>query len=295
VRSWEIAVLKFYSILNPVNRHIFQALNPDLYRHPLDRQALTNLEKMPGLSLLLKKLNEYSIDRLVRLQVLGGDLRVNAYNFPKLDRALRAAAEILDLGSVPELYLHRGTGHISTYAIGVDRPSIGVNLEAMEWLSHEELLFLFGHEISRIKGGYLAYQQLPIAMPLLKSILSNTTLGLGGLAANGIEMALYNWIVMSKFTGDRAGLLACQNVDVAISTLMKFSGLPSEYLTKETIDAFVKQAREFDLSSESNLDRMTKMLGFMNYQSPWAVMRSAELLKWVDSGDYTQWMQFYPA
>jgi hypothetical protein len=33
----------------------------------------------------------------------------------------------------------------------------------------------------------------------------------------------------------------------------------------------------------------------MNYQSPWGVMRTAELLKWVDSGDYTQWMQFYPA
>jgi Zn-dependent protease with chaperone function len=266
-----------------------------MYRHPLDRQALTNLEKMPGLSLLLKKLNEYSIDRLVRLQVLGGDVRVNAQNFPKLDRALIEAAEILDLVSVPELYLHRGTGHISTYAIGVEQPTIGVNLEAMEWLDHPELIFLFGHEISRIKGGYLAYQQLPIVMPLLKSILSNTTLGLGGLAANGIEMALYNWIVMSKFTGDRAGLLACQNIDVAISTLMKLSGLPSEYLTKATIDGFINQAREFDLGSTNNFDRMAKMVGFMNYQSPWGVMRAAELLKWVDSGDYTQWMQFDPA
>jgi Zn-dependent protease with chaperone function len=277
-----------------VNRHIFKELRPDSYRHPLDRQALTNLEKMPGLSLILKKLNEYSIDRLVRLQVLGGDVRVSTANFPTLDRALKAASEILDVSPIPELYLHRGTGHICTYAICVERPSIGVNLEAMEWLSDEELLFLFGHEISRVKGGYLAYQQLPIVMPLLKSILSNTTLGLGGLAANGIEMALYNWIVMSKFTGDRAGLLACQNIDCAISTLMKLSGLPNEYLNTATSDAFIAQAREFDLNSENNLDRVTKMVGFMNYQSPWGVMRAAELLKWVDSGDYQQWLQFYP-
>ena len=169
-----------------MTRHIFKELRPEGYRHPLDRQSLMNLEKMPGLSLLLKKLNEYSLDRLVRLQVLGGDLRVNADNFPTLDRALSEAAEILDVAPVPELYLHRGTGHISTYAIGVEQPSIGVNLEAMEWLSHEELLFLLGHEIARIKGGYLAYQQLPIVMPLLKSVLSTTTFGLGGLAANGV-------------------------------------------------------------------------------------------------------------
>jgi hypothetical protein len=48
---------------------------------------------------------------------------------------------------------------------------IGVNLEAMEWLSHAELLFLFGHEIPRIEGGYLADQQLPIVIPLLKNVM----------------------------------------------------------------------------------------------------------------------------
>jgi Peptidase family M48 len=274
-----------------VTRHIFKELRPEGYRHPLDRQALMNLEKMPGLSLLLKKLNEYSLDRLVRLQVLGGDLRVNADNFPTLDRALSEAAEILDVAPVPELYLHRGTGHISTYAIGVEQPSIGVNLEAMEWLSHEELLFLLGHEIARIKGGYLAYQQLPIVMPLLKSVLSTTTFGLGGLAANGVEIALYNWIVMAKFTSDRAGLLACQSINSAITTLMKLSGLPNEYLNQKTIAAFETQAHQFDLSSASNLDRVTKIASFMNYQSPWGVMRASELLKWVDSGDYEQWIR----
>ncbi len=274
-----------------MNKYIFKDIHPDSYRHPLDRQALTNLEKMPGLSLALKKLNEYGIDRLVRLPVVGGDFQVNAANFPKLARALSEAAEILDLDRLPELYLHQGTGHISTYAIGTERPTIGVNLEAMEWLTHEELLFVFGHEISRIQGGYLAYQQLPTAMPLLKTIASNTTLGLGGLAANGIEMALYNWIVMSRFTGDRAGLLACQNIDIAVSTLIKLSGLPNEYLTEDTIDSFISQAREFDLSSASNLDRMTKLVSFMNYQQPWGVMRASELLKWVDSGDYAQWIE----
>ncbi|NJR31997.1 MAG: M48 family metallopeptidase [Chamaesiphon sp. CSU_1_12] len=251
-----------------------------------------NLEKMPGLSLLLKKINEYSIDRLVRLQVQGGDFRVNDANFPTLHQALIEAAKILDVSPVPELYLHEGTGHISSYAVGVEQPSIGVNLEAMEWLSHDELLFLFGHELARVKSGYIAYQQLSNFMPMLKSVLSNTTLGLGGLAANGVEVALYNWIVMSKFTSDRAGLLACQNIDSAISTLMKLSGLPNEYLNKQTIDAFEAQARQFDTNTLSNLDRVTKIVSFMNYQSPWGVMRAAELLEWADSGEYSRLLEF---
>jgi Zn-dependent protease with chaperone function len=62
----------------------------------------------------------------------------------------------------------------------------------MEWLSHDELLFLLGHELARVKSGYLAYQQLSNFMPMLKSVLSTTTFGLGGLAANGVEVALYN-------------------------------------------------------------------------------------------------------
>jgi hypothetical protein len=120
---------------------------------------------------------------------VGGDFQVNAASFTNLARTLSEASEILDLDRLPELSLHQRTGLISTYAICTERPTIGVNLEAMEWLTHEELLLVFGQEISRVKGGYLAYQQLPIAIPLLKTIVSNTTLGLGGLAANGIEMA----------------------------------------------------------------------------------------------------------
>jgi Zn-dependent protease with chaperone function len=129
-------------------------------------------------------------ERLVRLQVQGEDFRVSSANFPTLHQALIEAAAILDVSPVPELYLHRGTGHIVSYAIGVEQPAIGVNLEAMEWLAHDELLFLLGHELARVKSGYLAYQQLSIVMPMLKSVLSSTTFGLGGLAANGVEVAL---------------------------------------------------------------------------------------------------------
>ncbi|MBD2203805.1 M48 family metallopeptidase [Calothrix sp. FACHB-1219] len=277
-----------------MTRKTLQGLNPDSYQHPFDRKALATLQKMPGLPLLLKKINEYGIDRLLRLQTLGNEFRVNSRNFPKLHNAFIETCKILD-EPVPDLYLYRGTGHISTYAIGVEKPLIGVNLETLEWLEEEELLFVFGHEIARIKGKYLTYQQLAVVMPFLKNVISSTTLGFGGLAANGIEIALYNWIMMAKFTADRAGLLACQDIDIAIASLMKLGGLPGEYLTPEVIEDFTQQAREFNFQELEGLDQVTKIFSFMAYQIPWHVMRASELLKWVETGAYTQLMESDPA
>lgn len=263
-------------------------LSPESYQHPFDRKALASLEKMPGLPLLLKKINEYGIDRLLRLQTIGSTFRVTPRNFPKLYQAFVEASEILDIAPSPELFLFRGTGHINTYAIGVEKPLIIVNLEAMKWLSADELLFVLGHELARIKGQYLVYQQLVAVMPLLKNLISSTTLGFGGLVANGLEVALYNWIIMSKFTADRAGLLACQNMDVAITALMKLGGLPEEFMTPEVTEDFIAQAREFDIQTLDNLDRVTKLFSFMEYQLPWMVMRGSELLNWGESDEYKQ-------
>jgi hypothetical protein len=274
-----------------MTRKIFHSLQVEDYQHPSDRKALKALEKTPGLPLLLKKINEYGIDRLLRLQVIGGDFEVSERNFSSLHYALVEACQILDVSPLPGLYLHRGTGHISTKAIGVEKPLIGVNLEAMEWLSSEELLFVLGHEISRIKGRYLSYQQLAVVMPLLKNLISSTTLGFGGLAANGIEVALYNWIMMAKFTADRAGLLSCQDVNVAMTTLMKLGGLPSEHLSPEVVQAFLEQAREFNVRDFDSLDKVTKIFSFMEFRDPWAVMRASELLSWVDAKMYERWMQ----
>ncbi|AFY41316.1 M48 family metallopeptidase [Nostoc sp. PCC 7107] len=274
-----------------MERRVFLGLNTVKLQHPFDQKALANLNKMPGLPLLLKKVNEYGIDRLLRMQIIGGEFRVTSQNFPKLDDAFTESCQILDLTPKPELYLFRGTGHIQTNAVGVEKSMVSANLEAMEWYSHDELLFAFGCEIARIKGQYIAYQQMANVMPLLKNIINSTTFGLGGLAASGIEVALANWMMMSKFTGDRVGLLACQDISVAITALMKLAGLPSEYVNADTIADFQTQAREFSTISLDNLDQFTKILSFMEYRFPWSVMRACELLKWVDSGEYDKFMQ----
>ncbi len=264
----------------------FPKLRPQTYEHPFDRQAFQALERTPMLQRLLNKINEYGIDKLLRLQSVGVDFRVTPHNFPELHEPFLEACQILDLAAIPDLYLYKGTGHINTYALGVTQPIVGMNLEALDWLNYEEKLFLLGHELGRVKGNYLPYQQMAHVMPIIKGVVSNTTLGLGGLAANGLELALYNWMVMSKLTADRAGLLACQDVDVAIVALMKVGGLTQRHISEAAIADFVTQAQEFSLDDFRGVDRVVKAFSFMEFRLPWTVMRASELLKWAESETY---------
>ncbi|MCE2700485.1 MAG: M48 family metallopeptidase [Nostocales cyanobacterium LE14-WE4] len=274
-----------------MTKKILTGLSSQTYEHPFDKKALASLQNMPGLSPLLKKVNEYGIDRLLRLQSIASEIRVTPRNFPQLYQPLLEACQILDVTTIPELYLFRGTGHIQTYIIGVEKPIVGINIEAMEWLNYDELLFIFGYEIARIKSQHMIYHQMSIVMPVLKIWISSTTLGLGGLIASGVELALYNWVMMAKFTADRAGLLACQDIDVATTALMKLAGLPEEYLTPHVIEDFLVQSREFAANSVDGLDQVTKILSYSDSNLSWLVMRTGELLKWVDSGEYNHVLQ----
>ncbi|MEA5530187.1 M48 family metallopeptidase [Dolichospermum sp. UHCC 0684] len=274
-----------------MTKKILTGLSSTAYEHPFDKKALASLQSMPGLSPLLKKVNEYGIDRLLRLQSIASEIRVTPRNFPQLYQPLLEACQILDVTTIPELYLFRGTGHIRTYIIGVEKPIVGINIEAMEWLNYDELLFIFGYEIARIKSQHMIYHQMSIVMPVLKIWISSTTLGLGGLIASGVELALYNWVMMAKFTADRAGLLACQDIDVATTALMKLAGLPEEYLTPHVIEDFLVQSREFAANSVDSLDQVTKILSYSDSNLSWLVMRTGELLKWVDSGEYNHVLQ----
>ncbi|OBQ31968.1 MAG: peptidase M48, partial [Anabaena sp. CRKS33] len=67
---------------------------------------------------------------------------------------------------------------------------------------------------------------------------------------------------------------------------MKLAGLPEEYLTPNVIEDFLIQSREFTANSVDNLDQVTKILSYSESHLSWLVMRTGELLKWVDSGAY---------
>lgn len=271
-------------VVSQHDKKVLAGLTADAYEHPFDRKALESLQKMPGMSLLFKKINEYGIDRQLRLQHAGSYFRVTSRSFPDFYQTLANACQILEISSIPDVYVYRGLR--DSYTIGVEKPILCFGMNVLQFFDSDELLYIIGHELAHIKSQHLLYHQTATILPTLGTLLNRTTMGISGLATSGIQLGLYNWVMMATLTADRAGLLTCQNIRAAITSLMQFSGVAKQYITPILVEDFVEQAREFEADFD-NFNAFSKMFSFMNDEMyPWAVMRTSELLKWYKSGEY---------
>ena len=266
---------------------------PDLdskqYEHAQDRQMLEALRRTKGFDMFVKKFNEYGIEPLLRVRYTGSNIKISPKILPDLHEMLETACQILGVSPVPELYIQQG--FINAMTAGVNRPIIVMDAGCMSLLNHDELLFIIGHELGHIKSQHLLYHNMSMVLPIIGEIVGQATLGIGGLLATGLNVALLNWQRMSEFTADRAGLLCCQNLDAACTVMMKIAGAPPRYYSQLRPEHFLEQARafsEYDLLARNSV---AKVLSMLNADHPWTVMRGGELLKWIDSGAYEQIIQ----
>jgi Zn-dependent protease with chaperone function len=261
-------------------------LRPQSYEHPSDRRTLDALHTQSGLESVIRKFNEFGIDRLLRVQLMGSYLRATEDCFPELYNAVQRGCDVLDLPKRPAVYIQ--PGGLNAFTAGVEQPIVVFNAGLIDSLTAEEMAFVVGHELGHIKSGHILYYQLAMLLPVLAEVVGAATLGIGSLLSFPLEVALIRWQRMSELTADRAGLLACQDVNAATTALMKLAGLPSKFFDKLNTEDFVAQAREFESFDSDKLDWMAKILSGLGQSHPWTVMRASELLHWIDSSAYEQ-------
>lgn len=268
---------------------VLAGLRPQAYEHPSDAHALDLLTKTTGLDTLVKKLNSWGFERLLRVQLTGSYLRVTPDSFPDLHQTLATVCQTLDLLRQPDLYT--GGSELNAFTAGVEKPLIMLYSGAVEALTPEELLFVTGHEVGHIKSAHVLYYQIAEFLPVIGEILGAATFGVGELLSVGMQAALFRWKRMAEFTADRAGLLACQDAEVATRALMKLAGLPRRYYESVNTEDFMAQAREFQAMDADQMTKVAKWFSSVGADHPWTVLRAQELLKWVDSGGYEQVLQ----
>jgi len=268
-----------------MNRQKIPFLSIESYEHPWDKAARNALEQVPGFTALIQKLNEIGFERLLRIQYTGSSLKVNPKNFPEVNAILSEACDILSLDRQPELYF-QWSYNINAFTAGVEKPILVLNTGCIDLLSPEELLYVIGHELGHIKSKHVLYYQAASYLPILTQAIGNMTLGIGSLLTTGLQLALFHWKRMSEFTADRAGLLVCQDPQVAAKAMVKMAGLPQQYFNNNLVDDFMQQAKEFESYDYDTIDHLVKIFSTMGQSHPWTVMRGAELFKWVDNGKY---------
>jgi len=261
-----------------------KGLRPQSYEHPSDAKTLDMLQNTSGVETLIRKCNEFGLDRLLRVQLMGSYLRATEDSFPNLFRAVQEGCEILDLPKRPALYLQ--PGGLNAFTAGVEQPIVVLNAGLVDSMTDEELRYVIGHELGHIKSGHVLYYQIAQLVPVLAEMVGAATFGVGALLSVPVEVALIRWQRMSELTADRAGLLACQDVNAAATALIKLAGLPSKFFDKVNTEDFLAQARDFEAFDSDKLDWLLKIVSGMGQTHPWTVLRASELLRWIDSTAY---------
>ena len=266
------------------NKRILMGLDHSQYEHPFDQKALAALEGTPGLSAAGKFITKHMVERVYTVQYTGSHLKVTPNNYPKIHEYLQYAAQILDVKKIPELYIEWGY-NINACTVGAENPIIVLNSGLIDLCDDDEILFVIGHELGHVKSNHMLYHMMAQVINYIIDAIP-----FGNIAAAPLQYALYYWDRMSEFTADRAGLMACQNKEAAIRAFMKMSGMPIKQFNNINYQTFIQQAREFKQLDYEGLNKVIKLISIADSSHPWTVMRAAELLNWINDGDYERFI-----
>ncbi|HKC29511.1 MAG TPA: M48 family metallopeptidase [Jatrophihabitans sp.] len=259
-------------------RVILTDISSRAFEHPADRTALTAMRSVPGFDQLLRVASGMLRERQYRLVYLASAVRVDGRQFADLHALLGDACAVLD-AERPELFVFNDP-RPTALTLGVDKPFIALSSGMYELTDDDERRFVLAHELGHAMSGHALYQSL--LLHLLNLVGAFGWLP-GGLGLRALISGLREWQRKAELSGDRAGLLATQDLDAALRVTMKLAG--GRHLDRIDVAAFLKQAEDYEQSGDLR-DGVLKLLNTERTTHPFAVVRAAELNRWAAGEDY---------
>ena len=251
---------------------------PRAWEHPADRAALAALRKIPVFDDVLRRLFGFFGEKPIRLAFLASSVRVSERQFPRVFELYHNVLRTLDSPEDYPLFVSQ-TPIVNAGAYGMDEPFIILNSGTVKLLDDEQLSYVMGHELGHIMSDHVLYRTMTVLLIQLASM----GFPIVGLAARAILVALLEWSRKSELSSDRAGLLAVQNPQGVMGTMLKMAGGGD---TEEmNLDEFIVQAEEYRESGDV-ADQVFKVLNLMGQSHPFYVLRVAEIRTWIEEGDY---------
>lgn len=261
-------------------RVVLPGISSRAFEHPADRTALTAMRSVPGFDQLLRVASGMLRERQYRLVYLASAVRVGPRQFADLHELLGEVCAVLDVAEPPELFVYQGA-EANAVTLGVDKPFIALSSGLYEFTDADERRFVLGHEVGHAMSGHALYQSL--LMHLLNLVGAFGWIPAGGIGLRALIAALREWQRKAELSGDRAGLLATQDLDAALRVHMKLAG--GAHLDRIEVEAFLEQAADYEGSGDLR-DGVLKLLNTEKTTHPMAVVRAAELSRWAASDEY---------
>lgn len=166
--------------------------------------------------------------------LLGTGVRVTTKQYAWLHQLVGTATDRLKM-RMPDVYIVEGEG-LQAFAIGLfGRKAIVLTSKMVKEFSHEELLFVIGHELTHIKCRHTFWNALM------------ATEGIGGIPilSQAIKFTLLHWSRRAEYTCDRGGFIACQQPEACLSGLVKLI-VGSELAGDINLSEIVEQKKEME-------------------------------------------------
>lgn len=262
-------------------------LRADEFRHPLDFEATNSLKQLPGLDLIVRQLLGALGEQFFYLENIASSVLVSEQQLPELHQSLLEACQILDL-EAPQLYVRQNPiPNAYTFAMRGKQPFMVLHTSLISMLTPAEIQAVMAHELGHLKCEHGVYLTLANLILLAAGQLPN----LGGLIAQGLQSQILQWLRCAEFSCDRAALLATQDPRVVSSVLMKLAGGSPTLSPQLNLDAFVAQAKTYDIISETEMGRIFKEAQSSQLTHPLPVLRAREIQRWASSKNYESVLQ----
>ena len=259
-------------------RRILTEIAPRAWEHPADKAALQALRKLPVFDEVLRKLFGFFGEKPIRLAFQANAVRVSPNQFGRVHSLYQEVRRTLDPPGEYDVFVSQ-TPIVNAGAYGMDRPFIILNSGTVRLLDDEELSFVLGHELGHIMSDHVLYR----TMTILLTNLATMGFPIVGIAARAVLVALLEWYRKSELSSDRAGLLAIQDSELAMRTMLKMAGGGDG--EEINLPEFIRQAEEYREGGDV-ADQVFKILNLMGATHPFYVLRVSELRAWIESGDY---------
>jgi Zn-dependent protease with chaperone function len=269
----------------------FSNISSASYEHPLDKQALAKLKRIPGVNTFLKWLMKETNERYMRMFQFQNFIRVTESHLPKYHDMLRQACSILDIKSLPQTFIYQDP-QPNAFTIGVDEPTISISTGLIDLMDDDEVLGVITHELGHIQCGHILYKTAARVIGYLADYLSKMLLGLGNIAIYPIMYALLYWDRCSELTADRAELIVLRDFNKTAKIIMKLAGGSQKILNMINTEQFLKQADEASKMKEENfLNKVFVIMQTMDKSHPFPLWRAGHLHKWAKSDEYINIIQ----
>ena len=268
--------------MDPIaQKQILHGLQANHFRHPLDLEATSALHQLLGLDILIRTALGPIAEQVFYLDNISASILVGKRQLPQLHELLIEACQILDL-EPPQLYVRQHpVPNAYTFAMRGKQPFIVIHTSLIELLSPDETQAVIAHELGHLKCDHSVYLTLANLLTLAASQLP-----FAEVLVPTFQSQIMEWIRCAEFTCDRAALLVAQDARTVASLLMKLSGGSPSLSGQLNVEAFLEQARAYDVAVDSEVGEIMKQMRSQDLTHPLPVLRAREIDRWSSSPDY---------